>query len=296
MSNGILETNVCGSARDSHYWVRDPVFDIASRLAADYRWSLAAALFRHVANVATCDILRSIACFNLSLIFSHTARYAKALEYLDHSNDACRSGADKARTTGTINLDTTALDRSIAAWQQRNRLWQQRSLASLDSERVFSGEGQQVFGLLLGSHHAGAVYRKQLTGRQAMLGALQHLTSVLHVEYWIEQNYRDGNILIGIMSARIGLVGVVRLRPDPGTDALEAAQFYYWIASAHQRKGFGVQALKILLMVARQRGVGRLTARVRKENIPSHKTLLKSGAVMMPGNVDDDALHYVFSL
>lgn len=269
----------------------DDLLDAVQRAMAGGRRLRAAPLLRHIVNTSLSAETRANAWLALSSVHAHAGRYTYALRDLDQAiATRCLGRAGPRGETAPAQLvaECDALRRCYRLWHHRSRM------AQID-ENTCPATRQRLQGVLLGSHHAATVFRLQLNGRDAMLGGLLRLHSVLHSQYWIEQNYMDGNLLIAIMCRTRGLVGIVCLRAAAPCAPEENRSFYYWIAEAYQRQGLGVQALNILKEIARRQGIERLDATVRADNLPSRKALASAGALLVPGGTENGLLHFTLA-
>ena len=270
----------------------DDLLDAVQRAMAGGRRLRAAPLLRHIVNTSLSAETRANAWLALSSVHAHAGRYTYALRDLDQ---AIATGCRGETAPGTGRRTPAQWVDECDALRRGYRLWHQRSRMAQIDENTCPATRQRLQGVLLGSHHAATVFRLQLNGRDAMLGGLLRLHSVLHSQYWIEQNYVDGNLLIAIMCRTRGLVGIVCLRAAVPCTPEENRSFYYWIAEAYQRQGLGVQALNILKAIAQRQGIQRLDATVRADNLPSRKALASAGALLVPGATENGLLHFTLA-
>ncbi|WP_266171059.1 GNAT family N-acetyltransferase [Dyella subtropica] len=184
-------------------------------------------------------------------------------------------------------VDDPSVDSLRSDLKQRLARWQ--ALGWYHAEGSHDGELCLV---PLDEDHAQELYEQYRDPQIGELTRLPELDTPEMAREWIaEQSHQTGRATYALMHIDMGLIGVVSVQTHG-----EDAYFYFWIGSAHQNKGLGRRAGRLLCLQAERLGLQRLFTSAYQTNHRSIDALHALGFRSLPLQAmtpDDDLLFFV---
>ncbi|HEX2955882.1 MAG TPA: GNAT family N-acetyltransferase, partial [Chitinispirillaceae bacterium] len=252
---------------------QDFAFELASIAAKMNFWKLAAFLYEESLQY---NGDHEVTHFNCAIAYCQLAWYSKALVHYSKAIDI--NPEDEryfSKRDILVQLCTSSVNRGL-------------------SERMSASEDKQdaICITLLGLHFAKTLYTLQQNNEIRKLTRLKALNSIKETKIWIkEQLDRNNKITFAVVHPEHGLIGVVALEFS-GKGAL----FYYWIGEEYQNRGYGTEALRLLIQYAQNRGIEYLYSSVFVSNSRSLQVLksLEFSKVESVSDYDGEKLEYYY--
>ena len=137
---------------------------------------------------------------------------------------------------------------------------------------------------ILGNLFSRTLFALQQDDEIRRLTRLQPVLSLSETRQWIgEQQLKENKITWAVIHPENGMIGVVALEIY-GAGAL----FYYWIGTKYQNRGYGTQALWLLLECAAEMGIAFLFSSAYVGNGRSIHVMKKAAFTAIPYTYGDD--------
>jgi RimJ/RimL family protein N-acetyltransferase len=162
-------------------------------------------------------------------------------------------------------IDDSYVDMLRSDLRRRMERW--RMLGWYHAEASHDGELCLV---PLDKDHALALYEQYRDPQIGDLTRLPDLDTPEAASEWIaEQSQETKRSTYALMHAGLGLIGIVSMHAHG-----EDAYFFFWIGSAHQGRGYGRRAARLLFRQAEYEGVRRLFTSAYRSNRRSTQALM----------------------
>jgi RimJ/RimL family protein N-acetyltransferase len=144
----------------------------------------------------------------------------------------------------------------------------------------------------LDMQHASGFLQQYRDVQIRVMTRLPDLNTTEQVQYWIEsENETPGRISYAVMHQSHGFVGIVSLLCDG-----DAGYFYFWIGADFQNRGFGKQAMQLLITQMTAFGLDSLFSSAYVYNNRSRKALraLGFGELPLRAHAPDDEVVFLY--